>query len=270
MATVTANLQKLALEFLALTAAMAALVVIAASHHFGGVGGPAAHEAIGFSLSALALTALPLEAYVVLRVFSLMQRNGHLLLAATHDGLTRVLNKTTFRARVQTALAGSARRRGNEGCFALLIVDADHFKRINDRLGHAVGDQALIAIARTLTRTLREDDLIGRIGGEEFAILLRGAGLDEARRVAERLRLAVNALSVGSRTQRLPLSVSVGGIAFSDPVAFDTIYRAADANLYRAKKAGRNRVDLGNLIRIARRPGDARNATRILAGPAAA
>ncbi len=99
---------------------------------------------------------------------------------------------------------------------------------------------------------MRQDDLVGRLGGEEFAILLRDAGLEEARIVAERLRRAIERLEVGPADRRTRLSVSAGGVAFRGPVAFQALYKMADANLYQAKRTGRNRVELTRLGALAR------------------
>jgi diguanylate cyclase (GGDEF)-like protein len=264
---------RLVLEVLALTAAMAFIVVIAAFHTFRGFG-ETAQAALGFSLTTLGLVTIPIQLFVVFRMGGLKRENLRLFSRATQDGLTQVLNKTTFRATVEAEVGSERRRRGDSLQHTLLIIDADHFKRINDRLGHATGDQALVAISRTLKRNVRSDDIVGRIGGEEFAILLKGAGIEDARIVAERLRLAVRQLSVGPRGRSVTLSVSIGGLSFANVVPYEVIYRVADANLYRAKKNGRNRSDLTSSVRPAsvrparREPGD-RGTTAILASKAA-
>ncbi|KQT43151.1 hypothetical protein ASG43_16750 [Aureimonas sp. Leaf454] len=255
---------RLALEVFGLTAAIALVVVIAAFHTFDGFG-DSAQAALAFSLTALGLAAVPIQLFVVVRMSHLARENSHLYSRATRDGLTQVFNKTTFRARVEAEIGNERRRRGDNTQYTLLIVDADHFKRINDRLGHATGDQALMAISRTLKRSVRSDDLVGRIGGEEFAILLKGAGIEDARIVAERLRLAVQKLTVGPRGRSTALSVSIGGISFANSLAYDSIYRIADAHLYRAKKNGRNRVDLTSVVRPLAPGSNNRGATAMLA-----
>ena len=260
-----ASLGRLCGEVLGLTLAMGALIVIAAYHTFGGFTGAPAHAALVFSLAALSASAVPILLYIILRLRALTVENALLFDAATRDGLTSVLNRTTFKSSVESELQTLGRRAGDGQPYTLLIVDADHFKRINDRLGHPIGDQALMAIAATLRRSVRRDDIVGRIGGEEFGILLRHAGFDEAMVVAERLRLAIHALSVGTLQHQEQLSVSMGGVTFAKPLPYDTLYRSADANLYRAKKSGRNRVDLVNLVPLEpRQEGDNTGATRTL------
>lgn len=260
------SLKRLSLETFGLTLATGVVIVIAAYHYFDGFGFASARSTVGFSLVALFLSAVPTQAYIVLRLARLRAENNSLFQAATRDGLTRVLNRAAFQSSVEAEIGAGRRRHGDAGLFTLLIVDADHFKRINDTLGHPVGDQALVAIAATLQRGVRSEDIVGRIGGEEFGILLKGAGFAEARIVAERLRLAIHALSVGPRRAPVRLSVSMGGLSFADPAPYDAIYKAADANLYRAKKNGRNRVDLSDGVRVLRREGDNRGATASLMG----
>ncbi|MBC8131202.1 MAG: GGDEF domain-containing protein [Rhizobiaceae bacterium] len=258
------SMRRLWLETSGLMLAMGAVIVIGAYHYFDGFGFESARSALAFSLGALLASAIPVQLYVVFRLASLKAENLSLFDRATRDGLTRVLNRTTFKSAVETEIESLGRRKADGASFTLLIVDADHFKRINDRLGHATGDQALVAIASTLQRSVRKDDLVGRIGGEEFGILLRNAGFGEAQIVADRLRLAIHELTVGPRREPVRLSVSMGGVTFANAMPYDTLYRAADANLYRAKKNGRNRVDLVNLVRMIRRDGDNRGATGAL------
>lgn len=257
-------LRRLGLETLCLTAVMGLVIVVAAYHYFDGFGFESSRSAVVFSLAALVISAVPTQAYIVFRLATLKAANSSLFDAATRDGLTRVLNKTTFKQVVETEIQSMGRRRADGTAFTLLILDADHFKRINDRLGHATGDQALVAISAMLQRSVRKDDIVGRIGGEEFGILLRNAGYEEARIVADRLRLAIHTLTVGPRHQPTRLSVSMGGVTFANALPYDMLYKAADANLYRAKKNGRNRVDIANLVRFVRQPGDTRGATASL------
>jgi diguanylate cyclase (GGDEF)-like protein len=201
-----------------------------------------------FCLLMLFVSALPLQLYAATRFVVLRRTNQQLFQIATRDGLTKVLNRAAFQKSVEMRIGPNGRRRPEDDVpHTLLILDADHFKRINDRLGHGVGDQALSLIAATLRQNVRQDDLVGRLGGEEFAILLRNAGYEEAEIVAERLRASINRLEVGPRHQRTRLSVSLGGIAFRTAVPFDALYKIADTNLYKAKTSGRNRVTLSQL-----------------------
>lgn len=164
---------------------------------------------------------------------------------AQTDALTGVLNRRTF-----LELGGRAInrcRRAGQPC-ALLMLDVDRFKDINDRHGHAVGDRALRDVSSALQSGLRPGDLIGRYGGEEFTLILPGAQATEARLIAERLRAAVGAL----RSEWVPqlsggLTIS-GGIAIANAGGeagedLDALLARADRALYRAKDAGRNRME---------------------------
>lgn len=166
-------------------------------------------------------------------------RKAHDRLAhmASHDRMTDLLNREGFLSAVEPY-----RIRG-EGHF-LLIVDADHFKRINDCYGHPKGDEALMKIAKALRYAVRGKDLVGRIGGEEFAILLVSVGAREAARMADLIRRQVQAIAwkVDGPSAQV-LTVSIGGAALQGRHATiaDT-FREADRNLYEAKRLGRNRV----------------------------
>jgi diguanylate cyclase (GGDEF)-like protein len=129
--------------------------------------------------------------------------------------------------------------------YAMLLLDLDGFKQINDRHGHTAGDKALCSVAQALRRNLRPGDHLGRYGGEEFAVILPDTDADEAGRVAERLRAAVAGLEPdwASGAARVTLS---GGIAFATPGRsdFSQLMVRADQALYRAKNAGRNRIEM--------------------------
>jgi diguanylate cyclase (GGDEF)-like protein len=128
---------------------------------------------------------------------------------------------------------------------ALLLVDLDHFKKLNDSLGHTAGDAALRHVARVLRASLREGDLAVRVGGEEFACWLPGAPLHRAREVAERVRQAVATARLYWAGAELTMTCSVGVAARPETVSQTAnLYAAADAALYRAKEGGRNRVEV--------------------------
>lgn len=155
---------------------------------------------------------------------------------ARHDEMTGLLNRETF-----FKAFGNTRRRSDTG--ALLIVDADNFKYINDTHGHQQGDVALLLIADAIRRSVRENDIVGRIGGEEFAAFLPGASVEDAMLVAERMRIAVEELRFHpGEGKYLPLSVSIGATRFRPNVALAEMMREADIRLYEAKRRGRNRV----------------------------
>jgi diguanylate cyclase (GGDEF)-like protein len=172
---------------------------------------------------------------------------AHAELAAAHrrlaekaklDEMTGMLNREAFFAAID-----GTRRKSDRG--ALLIIDADHFKKINDNYGHLAGDQALREIAAAMARGGRAGDLLGRIGGEEFAAFLPGATLDEAEVVAERIRRAVEAIDFRpDRSAAVPLTVSIGGTYCRPLASVAELMRAADRRLYEAKRKGRNRAVL--------------------------
>ena len=133
-----------------------------------------------------------------------------------------------------------------EGAF--LVIDADHFKHINDQHGHDMGDEALQKIANQIKANVRESDIVGRIGGEEFGVLLVGASFKTAELVAERVRRAISVIDFQPHGVEHKLSISVGGAAFGGPVPFADLYRVADQRLYDAKQAGRNCVAFATVL----------------------
>jgi len=172
---------------------------------------------------------------------ALAARSRLLYEASVHDGLTRVYNRRYLTERMDQELA-YARRHGT--ALAVVMVDVDHFKRINDDLGHAGGDAVLVEVAARLAAAVRREDVVARYGGEEFAILLRGLELDGACRVAERVRasIAEPAFTVGGGPLRITVSAGCASLACASAATPDGLLAAADARLYLAKRAGRNRV----------------------------
>ena len=115
------------------------------------------------------------------------------------------------------------------------------FKKVNDHYGHPIGDKALTLVADALKSTVRDHDMIGRLGGEEFGILLTHVTLEDAHYIADRIRRSVANTYFVHLGQHISLTVSVGGVVFLGDAEYSTIYKAADANLYEAKQTGRNR-----------------------------
>jgi diguanylate cyclase (GGDEF)-like protein len=128
------------------------------------------------------------------------------------------------------------------GALSVLIVDLDHFKRVNDTYGHSRGDDALAATAATMAGTVRNSDFVGRMGGEEFIVLLPDTPNDAAVHVAQKLRQAIETLEVPGIPDGLTVSVGVATYP-DDAVESDAVLRLADRALYLAKKLGRNRVE---------------------------
>lgn len=161
--------------------------------------------------------------------------------AVRTDLLTEVANPQFWR---ETAAREIERASAAGSHLALLMVDVDHFKRVNDRHGHLAGDDVLVSVARTISKALRPGDLVGRLGGEEFAAILAGQNLLDAEGAAERLRAQVSEVRVRSdRGEWISVTVSVGVAELS--VSGSNLHElldAADIALYAAKRAGRNRV----------------------------
>lgn len=162
-------------------------------------------------------------------------------LAAT-DALTALPNRRHFMARIAEELARIRRHGGPDA--AVLMCDLDHFKRINDTWGHAAGDSVLQQFAQTLRGQLRTSDVGGRIGGEEFAVLLPGAALDDAHRFAVRLQecVAASSFTAGGRGIALTVSIGIAAMHWRDENAELALNRS-DRALYNAKQRGLNRIE---------------------------
>lgn len=166
--------------------------------------------------------------------------------AVRHDDLTGVLARRAFLQQGERLLARYQRESAG---LAVLMVDVDHFKQVNDQLGHGAGDQLLIGIAQAMTSALRPQDVLGRLGGEEFAVVLPDASPAEAHAIAERLRTVVEQRPFGTaQAPEQHATVSIGLVhsaSLGGDADLDTLLLAADAALYRAKAEGRNRVMTG-------------------------
>jgi diguanylate cyclase (GGDEF)-like protein len=189
-----------------------------------------------------ALVALMLLPVIVLHRNVLMRQLEE---KAAQDSKTGLLTAEEWQTRVAAELVRNARSREP---FAVLMVDLDRFKRVNDTYGHVAGDAVLRTVAETITDQLRAYDSVGRWGGEEFVVLLPQIADDGARDVAERVRTAVGSLTVtvtvgGVTHQITDLSASVGVACFPDAATtVDGLVHVADERMYRAKRAGRNTV----------------------------
>jgi len=187
---------------------------------------------------ALALFVIVLAAVVMVAVRKFRQARRLQALAST-DELTGLANRRALMAFANDAVERSQR---DEVALAALMIDIDHFKRINDSYGHAVGDQVLRHASRVLTAGLRERDRLGRVGGEEFVAVLPGATLAQARQVAERMRNAVEAARLIGPSGEVRFTVSIGVAGARADESADALLKRADAALYVAKNGGRNAV----------------------------
>jgi diguanylate cyclase (GGDEF)-like protein len=160
--------------------------------------------------------------------------------AALRDGLTGAFNKRYLLERLATELAFAQRHRTP---LSLILLDVDHFKRVNDTFGHPAGDDVLVQLVRVANATVRREDVLARYGGEEFAILCRSVDAGNASVLAERLRQRIAAMTVEHEGERIPVTISLGvaGLPDVDPTV-EKLVAAADGALYEAKQRGRNRV----------------------------
>lgn len=204
------------------------------------------------AIAVLRTAAIPLVTNAVLGILLLgvflaredrnFRREQELRTEASTDALTALANRRTF-DRLAYRISESTRPKNSP--FAMLLVDVDRFKSINDRFGHLAGDQVLAAIAAIVKSETRQSDIVARYGGEEIAVLMPSTSLRVAERVAERIRQSVAAQPLAVDGVGLEVTVSIG-VSGSElkPVVFPSVFKAADDALYDAKNNGRNRVEL--------------------------
>jgi diguanylate cyclase (GGDEF)-like protein len=157
---------------------------------------------------------------------------------ASHDALTGLANRRSAEERLEAALADAER---HHEPLSVLVLDLDHFKRINDRHGHAAGDHVLQAVGRILHQELRGGDLGARYGGEEFLVLLPHCAGEQAREIAERIRERIGAMRIQVDGKVLRITVSIGVSSLAPGESMATLLVHGDAALYAAKSGGRNR-----------------------------
>ena len=191
--------------------------------------------------------AAPLFFYLTLKLRELAIVNHRLTDAASTDSLTQCLNRGAFTSSVNLWLA-KANAEESTATGALLIIDADHFKSVNDRFGHQRGDEALKLISSTIKSAVRAKDLVGRLGGEEFGIFIPDTDPQRASAVAERIRQSIAGIDFAPDGMRWYLTVSVGVVVFRRPIEYADLFKIADERLYRAKELGRDRVESRRLI----------------------
>jgi diguanylate cyclase (GGDEF)-like protein len=189
--------------------------------------------------------------------------------AAMVDPLTGIANRRAF-LHFGTEIVKKQSVDGKAG--AVLLIDLDHFKSINDRFGHAIGDRVLQVFAESARANIKPTDLVGRLGGEEFAAVLYNVDRERALIMAERIRSAFAAAAVEVDGRRVMATVSVG-MVFNEDSTFDVsaLLAQADQALYHAKERGRNRVEIASLelVRLRKEKADAREAPAVAAASAA-
>ncbi|WCF42066.1 cellulose biosynthesis regulator diguanylate cyclase DgcQ [Enterobacter roggenkampii] len=189
-------------------------------------------------------TAMLLISWLVIRrmVSNMYTLQHSLQWQAWHDPLTRLNNRGALFDRAKL-LAETCRQQSLP--FSVIQIDLDYFKNINDRFGHQAGDKVLSNTAGVIASALRKNDVAGRVGGEEFCVVLPGLGLEEARGVAERIRCRINSKEIlvkKSTTLRISASLGVSSADETGNYDFEQLQSVADARLYQAKQSGRNRV----------------------------
>jgi diguanylate cyclase (GGDEF)-like protein len=225
---------------------------------FGAMGARAYAGLAHGDLTAFSTGAVQTFAYLTGYVLMIVNGFGFLLLCkekddrkmeqlAAIDSLTGLVNRRAFFERTAAARMLASRQRHP---IALLMLDLDHFKAINDRYGHAVGDQALCVFAQAALGALREPDILGRLGGEEFAIALPATDLAGAVQAADRVRLAVKAARVPDGDTDHSFTVSIGVVLIDGDEHINAALARADRALYSAKSAGRDRIAIGDPIRL--------------------
>lgn len=207
---------------------------------------------VGFFIGAIVplIIAFPVTYYIerqrkILAAAHQALKESHAQLAVLHkemerksqlDLMTGILNRDYFLSLFETR-----RRKSDQG--SLLMIDADHFKRINDTYGHLNGDKALLAIVEAIKGAVREGDILGRIGGEEFAVFLTNTCIHETSNIAERIRQAVEDVEfLPQDAEPYPVTVSIGCASSEEAVGTTDLMRLADDRLYDAKRSGRNKV----------------------------
>ncbi|MCV6601661.1 MAG: GGDEF domain-containing protein [Cohaesibacter sp.] len=193
------------------------------------------------------LVAFPITFYVQTQKARLAQMHKDLQKAhaelkhlSQYDDLTQTYNRSTF-----YELSRDGAKTGRDA--AILMIDVDHFKQINDSYGHSVGDDALRLIVGAIRSAIRESDVIGRIGGEEFCLYCPQTTSEQAHHIAERVRKAVEALRFEPLEDIVhPLTVSIGGSLVDPELDLDKLIQSADHSMYQAKESGRNRVIFGS------------------------
>ena len=170
----------------------------------------------------------------------LVSANGALQYAATHDFLTQLWNRGAIIAFLQREVARSLRE---SIALGVILVDVDHFKKVNDELGHETGDYVLREIARRLTANVREYDGVGRYGGEESLLVMPGCNLATTVRRANVIRELISSASIETPLKAPRVTVSMGVAVVEPSTSSESLLRRADEALYQAKRNGRNRVE---------------------------
>ena len=174
-------------------------------------------------------------------VAGIAQDRRQLVMLATTDVLTGIPNRRSFFETAGRLIAGY---QNTDKPLAVMMIDLDYFKKINDSYGHEAGDEVLKSFAKLCMNTVREGDVLGRLGGEEFAILLPETTVENARQIAERIRSRLQDREIYFQEHKLNITASIGLAGGSGAVELDSLLHDSDKAMYRAKQSGRNRVEI--------------------------
>lgn len=188
-----------------------------------------------YKLSVVGLLILRMGSTLGFLFISREKIDKELLYYATYDGLTNILNRRTFISDSEFFLSSISKNQS-----AFLLIDIDFFKKINDTYGHLIGDNILVEFSRFLKSSIRQEDLCGRYGGEEFGILLKNVNENEAVDFSNKLIREIG----NKKVNGINFTVSIGLSMFTKEKTIDDLYREADIALYKAKETGRNKVVL--------------------------
>lgn len=185
------------------------------------------------------VVAYPIAVYLAVQRLKLNSLSVQLARMASVDQMSGLLNRTSF---IQAMRDRISHPTNPEGRGAFLYIDADHFKQLNDEFGHAAGDEAIEFIGKVINQNIRQSDLAGRLGGEEFGVYLEGGNQKLAEDVSENIRQDVTLLTFDNKKKRFTLTVSIGVATHEAGEKPSHFMKTADKNLYIAKSRGRNCV----------------------------
>lgn len=189
------------------------------------------------------------QEYLVSSLSTRAERYRSLRALIMRDGLTGLYNHTAIKEHLASEILQAKR---TQTPLALAMIDLDYFKRVNDQYGHATGDQVLRTLARILRQRLRRSDIVGRYGGEEFAIVFPDTDAATARRVLDQVRTAFAKVSQHAENEEFFVTFSAGVADLKNTVDPDALFDTADSAMYTSKQAGRNRITLAESVQTTR------------------
>jgi len=217
-----------------------AVAVVADLEHIQTLNDQQRYESLRNDITIPLVLAFPFFFYLIWKIRQLAMVKQALEVLVQTDSLIGCLNRRAFTSKVNEKLAQLSES-GND-TIAMMLIDIDHFKKVNDTVGHEQGDEALKLIGKAIQQHTDEDLIFGRIGGEEFGIFVSKVNSSLAFLTAEKIRMIVANVEFNPRGNAWPLSVSIGVSVGNGKIDFQELYRQADVGLYDAKRAGRDRV----------------------------